>query len=108
MVCRVFVRSRAASLERSDRHSGGHLRRRRGPSRRGLERGECFCVDSKDLCKTYAFISHQTIYRPKEQLILNACMNSVSTETVVSLNAGVFRTSTCLGRRSCRVGWITL
>ncbi len=67
-----------------------------------------FLCDSKDLCKTCAFISHQTIYRPKEQLILNACMNSVSTETVVSLNAGVFRTSTCLGRRSCRVGWITL
>ncbi len=67
-----------------------------------------FLCDSKDLCKTCAFISHQTIYRPKEQLILNACMNSVSTETVASLNAGVFRTSTCLGRRSCRVGWITL
>ncbi len=51
MVCRVFVRSRAASLERSDRHSGGHLRRRRGPSRRGLERGECFCVTLKTCVK---------------------------------------------------------
>lgn len=43
--CVVFVRSRAAPLEHSDGHSGGHLRRRRRPSWRGLERGEFKVVE---------------------------------------------------------------